>query len=219
MQLARPVLALPPAPKFLELNQETLNNFAETHPIQLKKRSENFEQNSDYEWDDDNCIKDEYLVLFNSSKLSRSRQYSKKQGFKFQQMLRDDAEAVTDENVVFNHLKTVFTDSLELDAIREAFLNHNDTFQDSLSNSSIKAIWKLSGYHARLTLEQLAVVQADPYVKAVEKNCLVQISSTNIQSNPGWALDRLDQPYLQFDNSYDYGEPGYRGEGVDVSDS
>lgn len=71
----------------------------------------------------------------------------------------------------------------------------------------------IDGFAAELSPEQLHEVRADADVAAVSENMRVQVElpKSSEQTNPTWGLDRIDDPELPLDDSY---EPAGSGSGV-----
>src|SRR4051812_48821843 len=60
----------------------------------------------------------------------------------------------------------------------------------------------IHGFTIRLTPAQAARLAADPRVKDVEEDAIVE--ATDIQSSPPWGLDRIDQRMRPLDLQYQY---------------
>jgi len=67
------------------------------------------------------------------------------------------------------------------------------------------------GYSVRMNSAQAQALSDDPLVKYVEEDSYV--SETDVETNPGWGLDRLDQRSVPFDFTYNYNG---RGTGVNI---
>jgi hypothetical protein len=71
-------------------------------------------------------------------------------------------------------------------------------------NGRVKAIFdKLNAAHLEISDAEAERLRGDPRVLRVEPNWTIAAAQTT-QTNPGWALDRLDQTSLVLNNSYTY---------------
>ncbi len=66
-----------------------------------------------------------------------------------------------------------------------------------------QALTVFPGMLARLTPDQVAALRADPTVAAVEADAPVHAS--NVEPDPTWGLDRVDQRQLPLSSTYHYG--------------
>jgi subtilisin family serine protease len=69
----------------------------------------------------------------------------------------------------------------------------------------------LRGFSVTMTQEEALAMSQDPRVRYVEQDRVVTLHSGTQAQPPSWGLDRVDQRYLELDNSYRY---EYTGAGV-----
>jgi len=69
----------------------------------------------------------------------------------------------------------------------------------------------LNGYSVQMNPVRAQALSDDPLVKYVEEDSYV--SETDVETNPGWGLDRLDQRFIPFDFTYNFTG---RGTGVNI---
>jgi subtilisin family serine protease len=74
----------------------------------------------------------------------------------------------------------------------------------------------INGYSVELSYKEAIRLSEDPRVKFVEQDSFV--SETDVEANPGWGLDRLDQRALPYDLAYSFNGQG-NGVNVYVLDS
>ena len=86
-------------------------------------------------------------------------------------------------------------------------------------NGQLKHIYKsaLRGFAVRLSPEGAAALAEDPRVLVVEEDA--EIQAAQVQSNPPWGLDRIDQRALPLDLTYVYGAPSAQQVTVHVIDT
>ena len=69
------------------------------------------------------------------------------------------------------------------------------------------------------TLPQLEALLSNYPGAVSEAEASLQVHTTDVQSNPTWGLDRIDQDSLPLDNSYEYDSAGGNGAKVFVIDT
>ncbi|HSI70428.1 MAG TPA: S8 family peptidase, partial [Gillisia sp.] len=73
---------------------------------------------------------------------------------------------------------------------------------------NMKYSQSLTGFSARLTDKQVALLKKDKRVKAVHQDKFVYLEGTATQEYPSWGLDRLDQREGLLDRAYSYNATG-----------